>query len=587
MAFCSRRRSARCDVGVFSLWAMLSLGTSFATAQAQTPPAPDDPIRLPAYILTADRELPPAEKWLYARVGGIEIISSASEGTTRHLVADFQRFCQALDLVWPDAQRANARLGRLILCGRAGEFQRFAPVPEAGKSPALMSFALREPEHSTIVLDLATRLLSGANAAQDEVATISANGERELQSAGDSYRQLYRTYVRFLLAAAQPRAPAWFEEGLAQLLMSIQVSDREVVVGQLQDPNETREADGSAISLQDLDFNAVFKQRRLLPMGKLLEAGHDSEEARNATGNRWAKQAYAFVHWGLYGDEGRHQKAFVTFLARLAKQPLSEELFQGTFRKNYEQMGLTLLAYVEITSHRIAGVEAEKGYKLPLAVPFELRGATESEAARLAGETLLASGKLERARQTMALPYRRGSRDADLLAAIGLLELRANEPAAARKFLELAANGKPARPRALVELAKLRLAEIPAGPASGSQPAAARLSAPQLAGVLTPLFAARALTTSAATPELYETIARTWEKSAFDPEPEHLGVLDEGVRLFPREAELVYRTAALKARIGLHAEAAALIAIGLQHTTDAGMRTRLVALQASLPGASK
>jgi hypothetical protein len=62
-----------------------------------------------------------------------------------------------------------------------------------------------------------------------------------------------------------------------------------------------------------------------------------------------------------------------------------------------------------------------------------------------------------------------------------------------------------------------------------------------------------------------------------------LGVLDEGVKLFPRNPDIVYRTAVLKAWIGLHAEAAGLIALGLQHAPDAGTRARLESLQSSLP----
>ncbi|MBC7366665.1 MAG: hypothetical protein H7343_07610, partial [Undibacterium sp.] len=186
----------------------------------------------------------------------------------------------------------------------------------------------------------------------------------------------------------------------------------------------------------------------------------------------------------------------------------------------------------------------------------------EPEAARIKGEALLAAGKTAQARATMAVAYRRGGRDPDLLAAIGLLEVDAKETATAKKFLELVANGKTTRSRALVELAKLRLIEA-LGPLETST---ARLSAAQMASVLTPLFAAREL--PAATPQLYATIARAWENSAINPESAHLAVLDEGVKLFPRKTELVYRTALLKARIGLYSDSAELITLGLQHTTD-------------------
>jgi hypothetical protein len=505
------------------------------------------------------------------------MISSASEGTTRHLIRDFQRFRQALEFVWPDVQRANARLRTLVICGRAGELESFAPPPQPGRPPASIVLTLRDSEQSAIVLDLATTLVSNAPASGEADLAVGQDGDSAVRFVGDRYRQLYRAYVRLMLETTQPRAPAWFEEGLAQLLMSIDITDREITVGRLEDPDAILDPDGKPTAVQDLDFNAVITRGRNVSMKELLEMPHDSAAAQNAMGNMWAKQAYAFVHWGLYGDNGKHQKAFVTFLARLAKQPLSEELFQRTFQQNYNDMGLTLRSYAEMTSHRIAGVKAEKGYKLTLTPPFELRAATEPESARLKGETLLAAGKLDAARRTMALPYRRGERDGDLLAAIGLLELRADDAKAAKMFLDLAAAQKTTRSRALVELAKLRLTDELAR----SNPPTARLSPPQLAAVLTPLFAARAQ--PSVSPELYATVARAWEKSAVNPEPAHLVVLDEGVRLFPRDADLVYRTAALKARIGLHADAAALIELGLRNTADTEALGRFKTLQATLP----
>lgn len=552
----------------------LLIASAASLASASRAQEPSAPVTLPAYVVTDARDLPPAEKWRYTRLGPLEIISSASEGKTRHLVRDFARFCQALELVWPDVQRANARLDVLILCDR-GEFAGFNPAPASGTAAAPATLTLRAAGHTAIVLDLQTKMMDpGASAS---LLPTDAGAEITDSRTADRHRQLFRAYVRLLLSSAQPRAPAWFEEGLAQLLMSMQITDREVTVGELQNPNHTLDPDGRPTPVQDLDFNAVLGRGRMLPMEQLLGTAHDSAEARSTQGNMWSKQAYAFVHWGLYGDQGKHQKEFVTFLARLHRQPLSEELFKRTFQCSYKDMALTLLGYAEATSHRIAGVKAQKGQKLPLAPVFDLRDATESEAARLKGETLLAADQLALARQAMALPYRRGERDPALLAAIGLLELRANEPTAARKFLELAASGKTTNSRALVELARLRLDEALA-PAAGP---ASPLTPTQLAAVLTPLFAARAH--PPVTLELYSLIAGAWEQSAVPPEPAHLVVLDEGVKLYPREARFIQRCAVLKLRAGATADAAALIALGLQHADTDELRARFTDLQAKLP----
>ncbi|HUR59669.1 MAG TPA: hypothetical protein VM029_18260 [Opitutaceae bacterium] len=530
-------------------------------------------IELPQYVVTDRRELPPAEPWRYSRLGSIEVISSVSKRTTEHLLRDFQQFRQALDLVWPDAQRSANRLDTLIVCDQPARFRVFAPddLAAAGK----VTLVLRSPDRAMLVFDLGTKVIAPGlvpDAGGYDTSEPVVSGR-----LGDSYRQLYRAYLRLIVSSARPRPPAWYEEGVAQLLMAMRTTSRDVVVGQLDRSDEIFEVDGRPAPLQDLDFNAVLSRSRVIPFGEFLAVDHDAPEANNATGSVWAKQAYAFVHWGLYGDLGKHQKAFVTFIARLAREPLSEDLFKRTFGQSYREMTLTLVVYARSTNYRIAGVEAEKGTKLPSVGPVEVRDATEAEASRIRGEALFLAGKPALAHETMSLPFRRGDRDPDLVAALGLLQVDRGETATARSLLELAASARTTRTRALIELAKLRLAEARAKPAAAPD----RFNPAQVAAVLQPLFAARQQ--SGRTPELYETIAAAWENSAATPEPGHLAVLDEAATLFPRNTDLIHRIAALKLGIGQTGDAAALIDLGLRHAVDAEARTRLVALKSQLP----
>src|SRR5262249_28448220 len=151
---------------------------------------------------------------------------------------------------------------------------------------------------------------------------------------------------------------------------------------------------------------------------------------------------------GLYGDGGKHQEAFITFIRRLDKEPVSEALFKECFKKSYSDMELTIRGYVEYTTHKVAGVAAQKGQKLPEPPPFELRDATEAEVGRIKGDALRLAGHEDAAHLAMIAPYIRGERDPQLLAALGLQEKAAGDPARARKFLEAASQGNAVRPRA-------------------------------------------------------------------------------------------------------------------------------------------
>jgi tetratricopeptide (TPR) repeat protein len=364
----------------------------------------------------------------------------------------------------------------------------------------------------------------------------------------------------------------------------MEITDRSVTVGKLEDPN-TISAEQAALNSvgtggvapqEDRDFNAALARRALLPMEKMFAVENDSETARQALGGTWAKQCYAFVHWGLYGEQGRHQQAFVTFIRRLNQEPVSEALFKECFKKSYGDMELALRGYVEFTSHNVAGVAAAKGQKLPEPPPFELRDATDSEVGRIKGDTLRLAGHEAAAHLALIAPYIRGERDPQLLAALGLQERAAGDLPRARKFLEAAARASAVRPRAYLELARLRFADAAAHPAAGHA-----FSAAQTVEILKALFTARSQPPPL--PEVYEAIGEAWSRCVLTPTAGHLGVLDEGVRLFPRDAALIERTAELKVKAGLATEAAALIDLGLRVAPVGPAREKFEALKAALP----
>ncbi|MDI1319750.1 MAG: hypothetical protein PSW75_06085 [bacterium] len=549
--------------------------------------AEEAPIELPKYTVTTERELPPPEQWYYARIEGFEVLSSAAESTTRKLIGDFQNFAYALDLVWPGIRPNKHASAKLIICGQAKKFEVFQPGNLRG-TERVTSFHLRSREQAAIVLDQQTKYLTLVNA-EDTAAAPGGDAQTSAAEttaqvfAPDAFQQLYREYIRFLLSARNVPPPPWLAEGLSQLLMNLHISATEISVGQVEDPNaQAPERSGlvdgvaPAAPSQDRDFNAALGKSRLMPMDELFATAADSNAARLSRG-LWAKQCYAFVHWGLYGDFGKHQKEFITFLLRLDREPLSEEMFKACFKQDYREMLQALRSHIDATRFKFAGVRADQGQKIPWPPAPTVREATQAEVGRLTGEVLTLAGHPDDARTTMITAYRRGERDPALLAALGLAEANGGDSAKARKFLEAAAAVKVVRPRAYVELARLRLADVRAKPEGAN----GKLSSKQTASVLEPLFTARSQ--PPALPEVYELIAETWAASASSPGPAQLAVLDEGVRLYPRNAGLVYADATLQVKAGQFAAAEPLIRLGLRVTTDADLRAKYELLKAGRP----
>ena len=566
---------------------------ALAARLAAEEPVNQTPIELPVYTVTDSRELPPPEKWNYGRIDGFEILSNASERGTRNLVRDFQKFYQAIGIVWPGVQRPASVPAMLIICGKGGKFDAFMPDGEQHPDRAMASISLRDREQAAIVIDYESKVINLVTTEGLEAVAAAPTTDADGNAIGgggdpgfevDAYRQLYREYIHFLLAGVQPRAPAWLEEGLAQIFMAMEVTDRSITVGKVEDPNTISATQaamndagmGGVAPQEDRDFNAALARRGLLPMEELFAVANDSAIARNPLGSTWAKQCYAFVHWGLYGDNGKHQRDFLTFVIRLSKEPLTEAFFKECFKQSYKDMAFTIRGYVEFTAYKSTEFRGKKGEKLPETPPFALREATEAEIGRIKGDTLRIAGHGAAARLAMIAPYIRGERDPQLLAALGLLERSLGDQARAKKILEAAATAKAVRPRAYLELARLRYADVLAKPAAGE-----KLDAAQTATVLTPLFTARGQPPPL--PEVYELIGDAWFHCALTPTAAHLGVLDEGVRIFPRDAALVYAAAALKVRAGLLPEAGRLIELGLRVAPDGDTRAKFAALKASLP----
>jgi hypothetical protein len=554
--------------------------------------AKDSPVvALPAYTVTDARDLPPPEAWRHTDIPGFEIISNASDRTTKRLLADFNLFNQAIGIVWPALIGRSPAPVTIILCGKGGKFDAFVPkAADAGPQQGMASLFLRNNERSTIVVDLQTKELN-LTGLDIGLNGVENNGAIEV----DSYKQLYREYVHSLLARSTPRMGAWLEEGLAQLLMGMQVSPTLIEFAKLEDPNTVSIGQANAATLnalgagddtggivltaaaEDRDFNSALARTGLLPLAEMFAVTHDSAIARNPIGSKWAKQATAFVHMCLYQTGQRFQKGFVTFITRSAKEPIAEPMFKECFGIGYKDMLLELRGYISFTNYKSLGWSSKKGEGLSTSGPIVLRDATESEVGRIKGEALLLADHADTARTALITPYTRGERDPRLLAALGLYERGAGNADRARKFLEAATAAKVVRPLAYLELARLRSEAALAAPGAPE----GKFSSTQTSEIMAPLLVARLQPPPM--PELYELIGDTYARSVDQPKRDVMAMLFEGVNLNPKRLKLVYLTAQLCISIGEFQGAADLIEHGLHFAPAGSPQTRFAELKATLP----
>jgi hypothetical protein len=563
------------------------ISCALALSAAET----DEVLKLPDLTIHGARDLPPPEAWLYGGMeDGTEVLTNASERASQRLLRDFQLFQQALEVVWPlPADPGPART--LILCGRHDKFADFTGPEHNTSDIGSASLFLRNREQAAIVVDLqATSInLSGLF---DDTGAVTSNFEV------DPYKQLYREYVRYLLSQGEP-SPPWLQEGIAQIVMAMEFTPTWIIFGKVDSsayrpaqavatdigaaPAEETESGNeessfAQTSVGDRPFNVALARRALIPLDKFFTVAADAPEAQNPLGgNRWAKQAYAFVHLCLYGENGRYKPAFNQFIQRLRTEPLSEALFQECFKMSYADMLLRLRGYIGFTNHTYQTFKLKPGGRPLGGEPVALREATQAEVGRIKGDAQRLAGLAERARFSYRDAYARGERDPALLAGLGLAESDAGEIERAITLLETAVKSGRVRPSAWVGLARLRLTM------AGFTPAAAggRLDDAQLATVLEPLRKARQL--RPALPETYSTLAEALLAGATPPKPEHFATLVEGLRLFPRDNPQFYRLAQLYLRLGDRASATKVAQAGLKLAPDEEARAGFEQFLASLP----
>ncbi|HUR57906.1 MAG TPA: hypothetical protein VM029_09365 [Opitutaceae bacterium] len=551
-----------------------------AAPAAETVPDPATlpVVELPKFVVTDTRELPPPESWRYTRIAGLEVLSTVSETNTRRFVRDFQRLQEVIEIVWPAVTRGPPPVpGMLILCGGGNAFDTFMPARlrpaghdaagndrgagalakaagPAGAAARPTSIFLQESDRAAIVVDFVKDRFDDRaipNASPLANVPLSAEPAEDGPTPGssfltenDPFREFYLQYFRSVIRRGGSEAPPWLEEGLVQVLASVQFSKEEIALGRLQDGAGGQRPD---------EFTVRLNRQPLMDLNRMFAA----EPPAGGDVLTYSPQCYAFVHLCLYGKKGTYQPALQKLVRRAAAEPVTEKVFQECFGLSYDQMGVLLRSHITHGAHQYIQLRAAKGATLLAEPPvFTVRAATPAEIGRIKGETYRMGGHNDRARLALIAPYVRGEHDLALVAALGLHARATGDTERARKFLEAAAQAKVQRARVYLELARLRLAAAKtAAPKSSSVDDAtvARIMPLLMLGVrIAPPM-----------PEIFELIAEVRAQSVTPPTPAEITLVYEGAQRFPRRLRLIYLAAALAVRQGDRTEARTLIAHGL------------------------
>ena len=494
-------------------------------------------------FMLASISLPAAavsEKWRHGRCENFEILSQLRDSETREQVRTIMAVQRMVDFATGFERRYSQPC--LVIFHRTKEgYVEFLPVGDE----VLAERTLRPTAVS------ARKFLRGV----EQTALVYYGDAHENPYNGGAF------IIHNIFQQIAPRPPVWFRIGVGNL---IRVTDPDFKW------NPRAFFSQSLLLLPSLD--ELFAMPLPSAEDLTINPDPDAPAAKLAPLHHYAA---LFMHWALFSENGRFHGPLKAFVRSAALGVVDEAEFKRCFGLSYEEARDTLRHYLNSPSMRAVNLFAERKKQLATIPGLELRDATAAEIGRIKGEARIMAGYPADARREFALAQERGAPDPALLASIGLSDMAGAATAAARPKLESAAAANIQRPLLYLQLARIRHTEMRS--TIGGQ---TKLSRAQMRPVLEPLLKARALKPPLA--EVYHCFVVLFAEFSEPLTPAELALIDEGVREFPRDIELIYAGAKLKRDQGDAAGAAHLVTQGLRTSNDPKNQARFERLQATL-----
>jgi tetratricopeptide (TPR) repeat protein len=524
-------------------------------------------VKMAPFIVEASSGTP----WRYFSVSGFEVLSRCPESFNETYARALQQNVAARAALFPPGFLPNlpTPIKIVLYCRPPEKEAAFAPANPIDLQLAPLADALLDgvsiEQASPIVVDDGDTFIVCGNYSSmvRDVRDLSVDPDTDI-----------------LLQLRTPTFPAWFRSGVTgthgiflHRIIQATASGHEIA----QFPKASWISHDETIALQ----KTPLRPSSLLPLGELFDgSGRDSRR------ELWDSEAALLVRWGLFGKEpdgSGHRESFLRFVDRATKEPTTEQMFRECFGLGYadaqQRLGLYLLQAVSETITVPITTSSN--------ISATIRDARPDEIGRIVGDWARFEGRssstgmarfaerdyhrecLDHAAKLFERTYSNGARSPLFLAAYGLYEAQIGDQIAARKALEAATAAGVIRPKAYVELARLRLEmALPyAGQGIGD------LREMDYSAIRELLNVARMQMPSLLSS--YQLMVRLLAHAPGTPTREEMSMLDEAVLLFPRNAAFACKVATLYKQCGYPDEARAIIEHAMQFAESADARAQL------------
>lgn len=346
-----------------------------------------------------------AAKWTLVTSPHFSFVGDASEREIRSIAARLEQFRAVVGQVFSTTAKAPPSPTIVLVFQNDRSFTPFKPVFQ-GKPIAV----------------------AGVFTGGEDLNYISVNAEQD----SDAYNVIFHEYVHHELRNAYGDVPAWFNEGIAQVYESFSMRGNDAAV--LGAP--------SARILELLQGS-----RALLPIEELIAVTNGSTRYNQGDERTlFYAQSWALAHYLTFGPRARSGQ-MAAFLSALSRDVDGRTAFTAAFGPDFQTLERELRAYVHGLTFSSLRLEFDRGVE-----PVKISAGTalsDDEAEGYLGDLLARLERDEEARSYLRKTLERNPRAVRSLVALGTLEVRAGNTAAALPFLERAAALAPDNASAL------------------------------------------------------------------------------------------------------------------------------------------
>ena len=248
--------------------------------------------------------------WLRLQTPEFSVISQLDERKTRRWAGEFDQFVSALFSLYAIERKGLPPL-TIVLFDRAKNFAAYRPRTESGQAKKIVGVFGRQANWSVM-------------------GTPATNQSRETR------RVLNHEAVHWFFSASGVELPLWFNEGYAEVLSTIEIRRGSAQWGRAL-PQHIQ-------LLRDLG---------LRPLGEFFELNQDEAIHGDA---RYYPQAWAFVHFAVFGGTGTHQRSLSDLARRVRVEPI-DVAFKSAFGMSLEEGDRALSTYIKRGTYSMAKLD--------------------------------------------------------------------------------------------------------------------------------------------------------------------------------------------------------------------------------------